>query len=83
MKPSHYTELDDLYELSNAPVEKRLKLFQEQNEVVKQADDAFIRQIAVLTLAGLPDKACRVFKGYGIAYREGSSRVRRPLLMPN
>lgn len=72
----YYTELDDLYELSNAPVEKRLKLFQGQNEVVKQRDDAFIRQIAVLTLAGLPDKAVEYLKGMVFAYREGSSRVR-------
>lgn len=76
----YYTELNDLYELNNAPVEKRLRLFQGQNEVVKQRDDAFIRQIAVLTLAGFPDKAVEYLNGVEFVYREGSSRVRETII---
>ncbi len=72
----YYAELDELYEMSNTPVEKRLKLFAGNNEVVKKRDDAFIRQIEVLTLAGQPEKAVEFLEGAEFAYREGSSRVR-------
>ncbi|MBE0654255.1 MAG: DUF5107 domain-containing protein [Bacteroidales bacterium] len=76
----YYTELDMLYELNNAPVEKRLKLFEGRNEVVKNRDDASIRQIAVLTLAGLPDKAVEYLNGIEFSYREGSSIGREVLI---
>lgn len=39
-------------------------------------DDAFSRQITVLTLAGRPDKAVEFLAGRRFSYREGSSRVR-------
>lgn len=76
----YYTELDDLYELNNSPIEKRLNLFQGQNDVVKERDDSFIRQIAVLTMAGQPDKAVEYLDGVEFAYREGSSRVRETII---
>jgi tetratricopeptide (TPR) repeat protein len=72
----YYTELDMLYELNNAPVEKRLKLFEGQNEVVKNRDDATIRQISVLTLAGQPEKAVEYTDAVQYSYREGASMVR-------
>lgn len=75
-EPLYYEELDALYEMSNAPTEKRLRLFEGSNEVVKLRDDAFARQITVLTLAGLPDKAVEYLEGRKFSYREGSSRVR-------
>ncbi len=76
----YYAELDALYELNNVPIDKRLKLFQGQNEVVKNRDDAFIRQIAVLTLADQPEKAVEYLDGVEFAYREGSSRVRETII---
>jgi len=72
----YYTELDMLYELNNAPVEKRLKLFEGQNEVVKSRDDATIRQISVYTLAGQPEKAVEHIDAVQYSYREGASMVR-------
>ncbi len=75
-EPLYYEELDALYEMSNAPVSKRLSLFAGSNEVVKKRDDAFIRQITVLTLAGQPEKAVEYLSGKQFSYREGSSRVR-------
>ncbi len=75
-----YTELDELYELTNTPIETRLKLFAGNNEVVKKRDDAFIRQIEVLTLAGQPGKAVEYLDGMKFAYREGSSRVREIMI---
>ncbi len=76
----YFTELDELYELNNTPVETRLKLFEGNNEVVKKRDDAFIRQIEVLNLAGQPDKAVEYLDGVEFAYREGSSRVREIII---
>jgi len=76
----YFTELDELYELSNAPVETRLKLFAGSSEVVKKRDDAFIRQIEVLTLVGQPETAVEYLEGVEFAYREGSSRVREIII---
>ncbi len=75
-EPVYYEELDALYEMSNAPVEKRLALFEGNNETVSKRDDAFARQITVLTLGGKPDKAVEYLAGRKFSYREGSSRVR-------
>jgi len=79
-EPVYYEELDALYEMSNAPVEKRLKLFEGNNEVVSKRDDAFARQITVLTLAGKPEKSVEYLTGRKFSYREGSSRVRDILI---
>jgi tetratricopeptide (TPR) repeat protein len=76
----YYTELDALYELNNTPVATRLKLFSGNNEVVKNRDDAFIRQIEVLTLAGQADKAVEYLDGKVFSYREGTSRVREIII---
>ncbi len=75
-EPVYYEELDALYEMSNTPVEKRLALFEGNNETVSKRDDAFARQITVLTLAGKPDNAVEYLTGRKFNYREGSSRVR-------
>ncbi len=76
----YYTELDELYEKTNTPVETRLQLFAGNNEVVKQRDDSFIRQIEVLTLAGQPERAVSYLDGMKFAYREGSSRAREIII---
>jgi tetratricopeptide (TPR) repeat protein len=75
-EPVYYEELDALYEMSNSPIGKRLTLFEGNNETVSKRDDAFARQITVLTLAGKPDKAVEYLTGRNFSYREGSSRVR-------
>ena len=76
----YYDELDILYEANNSPIDVRLKLFEGNNEVVKNRDDAFIRQIGVLTLAGKPEKAVEYLKGKNFSYREGSSVVREVIM---
>ena len=75
-----YAELDNLYELNNSPVEKRLAIFDGKNEVVKNRDDAFVRQITVLTLAGQPEKSVEYLKDKEFSYREGNSRVREMII---
>ena len=75
-----YTELDQLYELNNSPVETRLKIFEGNQDAVYGRDDAFVRQITVLTLAGKPEKAIEYLEGKQFSYREGTSRVRETII---
>jgi tetratricopeptide (TPR) repeat protein len=75
-EPLYYAELDPLYEMSNAPIEKRAKLFEGNNEIVKKRDDSFVREIMVLNLIGESEKAVEYLNNSVFHYREGSSRVR-------
>lgn len=75
-----YTELDNLYELSNSPIEQRLKIFEGNELVVNGRDDAFISMITVLTLAGKPEKSVEYLKDKVFSYREGNSRVREVII---
>ncbi len=75
-EPLYYAELDPLYELSNAPIEKRAKLFEGSNEIVRKRDDAFVREIMVLNLSGNSEKAVEYLNNSVFHFREGSSRVR-------
>ena len=74
--PVYYAELDPLYEMTNTSIEKRAKLFESKNEIVKQRDDAFVREIIVLNLAGQSDKAVDYLSKSNFHFREGSSSVR-------
>jgi tetratricopeptide (TPR) repeat protein len=76
----YYSELDALYEMTNASLEKRIALFEGSNDVVKSRDDAFVRQINVLTLAGKADKAVEYLTGVSFSYREGNSRAREVII---
>lgn len=75
-----FTELDKLYELNNSPVNRRMKLFEGNEVVVSKRDDAFIRQVTVLTLIGKPDKSVALLKDKVFSYREGNSRVREVII---
>jgi tetratricopeptide (TPR) repeat protein len=74
--PVYYAELDPLYEMNNTPIEKRSKLFESSNDVVKLRDDSFVREIIVLNLAGESEKAVEYLAKSNFHFREGSSRVR-------
>ncbi|HZK97239.1 MAG TPA: DUF5107 domain-containing protein [Prolixibacteraceae bacterium] len=75
-EPLYYAELDPLYELNNTPIERRSKLFESSNEIVKKRDDSFVREIMVLNLAGKPEEAVGYLTNSIFHFREGSSRVR-------
>jgi len=79
-EPMFYSELDNLYELTNTPVEKRLALFQGVNDIVKKRDDAFVRQVTVLTLGGQSEKAIEYLAGQNFSFCEGNSRVREVII---
>ena len=74
--PVYYAELDPLYEMNNTPVEKRAGLFESSNEIVKQRDDSFVREIIVMNLSGQSEKAVEYLGKSNFHFREGSSRVR-------
>jgi tetratricopeptide (TPR) repeat protein len=74
--PVYYAELDPLYEMNNTPIAIRSKLFEGKNEIVKQRDDSFVREIIVLNLAGEAEKAVDYLGKSTFHFREGSSRVR-------
>ncbi len=75
-EPVYYTELDVLYEKMNVPIEKRARLFESRHEIVKQRDDALVREIMVLNLSGQPEKSVEYLGESNFHFREGSSRVR-------
>jgi tetratricopeptide (TPR) repeat protein len=79
-EPVYYAELDNLYELTNSPIDRRLALFRNVNDIVKKRDDSFVRQIMVLTLGGQPEKAVEYLKDQTFSYREGNSRVREVII---
>jgi tetratricopeptide (TPR) repeat protein len=74
--PVYYAEIDPLYEMNNTPIETRSKLFEASNDIVRQRDDSFVREIMVLNLAGQPEKSVEYLKNNQFHFREGSSRVR-------
>ena len=75
-EPLYYAELDPLYELNNTSIEQRAKLFESVGDIVKKRDDAFVREILVLNLAGKPEKSVEYLNNSNFHFREGSSRVR-------
>lgn len=75
-----YTELDKLYELNNSSIETRMKIFEGNQDVVRQRDDAFVQQITVLTLAGRAEESVKYLEGKEFSYREGTSRVRETII---
>lgn len=74
-EPVYYAELDPLYEKNNSSIEKRARLFEGANEIVKQRDDAFVREIMVLNLSGQAGKSVEFLSKSIFHFREGSSRV--------
>jgi tetratricopeptide (TPR) repeat protein len=73
--PMYYLELDKLYELDNAPIDTRLRLFEGNNAAVIKREDAFARQIGVLTLAGKAEKAVEYLSDKAFTFNEGSQEV--------
>ena len=74
-EPVYYAELDVLYEQNNTPLATRARLFESAHEVVKQRDDAFVRQIMVLNLTGQVEKSVDYLEKSNFHFREGSSRI--------
>jgi tetratricopeptide (TPR) repeat protein len=69
----HFTELDELYEQAGTPIEKRLPLFESNQQVVAQRDDSQNRAIALKVAAGKLDEAIAMMTGRQFASVEGAN----------
>jgi tetratricopeptide (TPR) repeat protein len=69
-------ELDQLYELGNAPVEKRLALFEKNRATAARRNDSLERAIGVQVLAGKYDEAIDSLTKIHFHVREGGGEIR-------
>lgn len=72
----YYTELCELYERNNTPIETRVKLFEGNVDIVKKRDDSYMYYIENLILSNQAKKAVEALEAAKFAYTEGSSRSR-------
>lgn len=71
-----FTELDQLYELGNAPVEKRVALFEKNRATAAKRNDSLERAIGVQVLAGKYDEAIDALTKIHFHVREGGGEIR-------
>ncbi len=69
----HFAELDELYEQAGVPIERRLPLFEKNQDVVAQRDDAQNRAVALKVAAGKYDDAIRMMTGRKFAVAESAN----------
>jgi tetratricopeptide (TPR) repeat protein len=69
----HFTELDELYEQAGTPLQKRLKLFQENAPMVARRDDSLNRDVALQIATGQVDDAIRTMTEHTFAVAEGEN----------
>jgi tetratricopeptide (TPR) repeat protein len=69
----HFAELDELYEQAGTPIEKRLPLFEKNQTVVAQRDDAQNRAVALKVAAAKYDDAIAMMTGRKFAQAEGTN----------
>jgi tetratricopeptide (TPR) repeat protein len=72
----YFTELSELYETNNTPIETRIKLFEGNTEIAKNRDDSYMYYIENLILSKQAKRAVEALEGANFAYTEGSSRSR-------
>jgi tetratricopeptide (TPR) repeat protein len=71
--PLHFAELDELYEQTGTPMERRLPLFEANREVVARRDDAQNRAIALKIAMNQYDEAIAMMTGRKFASAEGAN----------
>ncbi len=69
----HFAELDELYEQALVPIEKRLTLFERNQGIVAQRDDALNREIALMVAMGKYDEAIQILTSRWFAVAEGAN----------
>lgn len=67
-------ELDRLYEFSQAPIEKRLALFQTRMATAEKRDDAMSRVVTLLNLSGRYDDSIAIMEKRHFHLWEGGAR---------
>ena len=71
-----FAELDQLYELGNVPVDKRLALLEKNRATVAKRNDSLERWIGVQVLAGRYDEAVDALTKIHFHVREGGGEIR-------
>jgi len=69
----HFTELDELYEQARTPIENRLPLFERNQSIIAQRDDALNRELALMVATGKYDEAIQILAGRWFAVAEGAN----------
>ncbi len=69
----HFAELDELFERTRQPLEKRLKVFEQNQAVVSARDDALNRGLALLVAAGKFDEVISILSKRQFAVAEGAN----------
>ena len=72
--PAHYAELDSLYQSSGAPVEKRLALLEQHQQVVVKKDEGLAALIGLKTFVGKSDEAIALLQSRTFSLWEGGTR---------
>ena len=73
----HFAELDELYEQGLVPVEKRLLLFEKNQNIIAGRDDALNREIALQVALGKYDEAIRSLAGRPLRLRREPTSTSR------
>jgi tetratricopeptide (TPR) repeat protein len=71
--PTHYAELDRLYQQTGVPVEKRLSLLEQQKPVIMQEDESLADFIGLKTFTGHPEEAIALLKKHTFNIWEGAT----------
>jgi tetratricopeptide (TPR) repeat protein len=72
--PTHFAELDQLYETAGTPVEQRLALLEQHQSTVIQKDEGRVSLAGLKTLVGKPDEAIALLTGRAFNVWEGGTR---------
>ena len=72
--PTHFAELDQLYETAGTPVEKRLALLELHQTAVIKKDEGRASLIALKTFAGKTDEAIALLESRTFSVWEGGTR---------
>jgi tetratricopeptide (TPR) repeat protein len=71
--PTHFAELDRLYQAAGTPVEKRLALMEQHQPSVVKKDEGLASLIGLKTFAGKPDEAITLLQGRTFSIWEGGT----------
>lgn len=69
--PTHFVELDQLYQTTNVPVEKRLALLEKNQSVVVKNDEALGTMITLKTFAGKAEESIKLLQNHIFSIWEG------------
>lgn len=71
--PTHFAELDRLYQAAGTPVQKRLELLERNQKTVIRNDEALGSLINLKTFAGKPDESIQLMQNRTFSIWEGAT----------